>query len=342
MLWALIAFALYVLIGYPLLLAVWARLRGAPPKKEFTPRSVSVLLAIRDGERHLARKLASLQGLDYPPGLIEIFVLSDGSTDGTEDIARRFAASDPRIQVLPAPAFGKWNALNLGLRHATGEILFFTDVRQPLAPSALRELVANYADPRVGCVSGELMIAEGGGGLYWRYEKFLRRRQAAIDSTIGATGAIYTQRRNLCRPLPPDTILDDVHFPLQAFFSGYRVVFDPSAQAWDEPTKLPQEFRRKLRTLAGNYQLLAAFPALLSPANRMWFHFLSHKFARLLLPFVLVAIFILTALEGRWWLVAAQTLVYTLPGPFRTFTTLMLATLCAVSYLWRGPRGFWK
>jgi cellulose synthase/poly-beta-1,6-N-acetylglucosamine synthase-like glycosyltransferase len=339
---ALALFIVYVLFLYPLLLYFWTPWRRQPVVKEFAPRSVSVLLAVRNGERYLAGKLSSLQQLDYPASLLEIFVLSDGSTDQSESIARSFAATDPRIQFFALPARGKWNALNHGLAHASGEILFFTDVRQSLAPDSLRQLVANYADPRVGCASGELMIPGGSGGLYWRYEKFLRKRQSALDSVIGATGAIYTQRRHLCRPLPPDTILDDVHFPLQAFFAGYRVVFDDTAHAWDSPTGLRREFHRKVRTLAGNYQLIAAFPALLSPANRMLFHFLSHKFARLILPFALLAFFSLSVYQQLWTLAAAQVLFYLLPGPCRTFSTLMLATASAASYLWRPAKDFWK
>lgn len=338
----LAVFIVYVLFLYPLLLYLWASWRRAPVVKKFAPRSVSVLLAVRNGEPHLASKLRSLQQLDYPAALLEIFVLSDGSTDQSESIALSFAAQDPRIQFFALPAQGKWNALNHGLAHASGEILFFTDVRQPLAPDSLRQLIANYADPRVGCASGELMIPGGSGGLYWRYEKFLRKHQSALDSVIGATGAIYTQRRELCRPLPPDTILDDVHFPLQAFFAGYRVVFDDTAHAWDSPTGLRQEFRRKVRTLAGNYQLIAAFPALLSPANRMLIHFVSHKFARLLLPFALLAFFGLSVYQQLWALAAAQVVFYLLPGPCRTFSTLMLATACAASYLWRPAKDFWK
>lgn len=342
MLWLLIAFACYVVFGYPILLLLWAQLRSRTPRKEFTPRTVSVLLAVHNGATYLEQKLRSIQALDYPPELLEIFVLSDGSTDATESIARQASAQDPRIRVFAEPKLGKWNALNRGLAEASGEILFFTDVRQPLAVNSLRELIANFADPQVGCVSGELMIEGGSGGLYWRYEKLLRKNQARIDSVMGATGAIYAQRRALCSPLPPYTILDDVHFPLQAFFAGYRVVFDESAHAWDSPTELKQEFRRKVRTLAGNYQLIGAFPALLTPSNRMLFHFLSHKFARLFLPFALLGILGLSLWRQEWWLVACQLLFYSFPGPPRSFTVLMLATLSAVSYLWRGPKDFWK
>ncbi len=350
MLWLLIGFVLYVLAAYPALLGLLGQLRERPIAKQFVPRSVSILLAVRNGEKHLPAKLDNLLALDYPPELIEILVLNDGSVDATATIAQEHASHDARIRLLSGPAEGKWSALNRGLSAAKGEILLFTDVRQPFAPSALRELIANFGDPKVGCVSGELFIRDSvsgkeNGGLYWRYEKFFRRQQSRIDSVIGATGAIYAQRRELCRPLPPDTILDDVHFPMQAFFAGYRVVFEPAAQAWDEAAALSHEFTRKVRTLAGNYQLLGAFPALLTPRNRMLFHFLSHKFARLLLPFALIGIAALSLMQQVWWLVAAQAAVLLLalrPGAARSFVVLMLATLQAASYLWRGPKGFWK
>ncbi len=341
MLWTLIAFVIYVLAGYPLLLWLLAR-KAKPLRAEFSPRTVSVLLAVRNGESYLAAKLDSLLALDYPSDLLEILVIGDGSTDRGKEIALRYASGDSRIRWIAAPPLGKWNALNRGLAEARGEIIFFTDVRQRLAPDSLRNLIARFADESVGCVSGELEIPGQGPGLYWRYEKFIRKRQARLDSVIGATGAIYAQRRALCGPLPPDTLLDDVHFPMQAFFAGYRVVFEERARAWDEPTALDREYQRKVRTLAGNYQLIAAFPALLTPRNRMLFHFLSHKFARLLLPFALLSIFGLCVWQGRWWLAGTQALVYLLPGPARTFTVLMGATLQASSYLWRGPKGFWK
>jgi biofilm PGA synthesis N-glycosyltransferase PgaC len=284
-------FAAYVLIGYPVAAALAARRRGRPVRKQFTPRTVSILLAVRNGEKDLDAKVDSLLDLDYPLELVEIFVLSDGSTDGTVARARERAASvaarGARLEVFDLPAGGKSAALNAGLEKASGEILFFTDVRQPLARPALRELVACFGDPGVGTVSGELVIRRGNSseeaqtGLYWRYEKRIRFWQSAIDSVIGATGAIYAQRRDLCIPLPADTLLDDVHQPLAAFFAGYRVILDSAAQAFDQPTRLDQEFRRKVRTLAGNYQIIYHYPALFSSANRMRWHFLSHKFALL-------------------------------------------------------------
>ena len=110
-----------------------------------------------------------------------------------------------------------------------------------------------------------------------------------LDSFHGVTGSIYALRRELAVPIPPDTLNDDMYLPLHAFLKGYRITFDEQAQARDYPTLLDAEFRRKVRTLAGVFQIMGKLPALLGPGNRMWFHFVSHKVARLLLPYALIA-----------------------------------------------------
>ena len=286
------ALIVYVLFGYPVLLGFLARRSERPVRKARLRKRVSIILAVRDGERWIARKLETLAALDYPQELIEILVVSDGSTDRTPSIVE--AIAKPNVRVFRLPPGGKAIALNHAIRHATGEILFFTDVRQTLEPSSLQNLVDCFADPQVGVASGELIIVEGETltevniGLYWKYEKLIRKRLSRIDSVLGATGCIYAMRRELAVELPAGTLLDDVHLPLSAFFRGYRVILDDSAKAFDFPTSLNAEFRRKVRTQAGMYQIMRSFPALLGPRNRMWIHFVSHKLGRLLLPATLL------------------------------------------------------
>ena len=358
-------FVVYVLVVYPLLVAALARWRPRPVLSAPIQPGVSVILAVHNGERWLERKLESILALDYPRELLEVIVVSDGSTDSTEDIAARYV---PRgIRLVRIPRQGKWAAINAGIAAATREILFFTDVRQTLERASLRRLVAAFADPTVGVASGGLVIREGdteeeaSTGLYWRYEKWIRVRQSRVDSVLGATGAIYAMRRELAAPLPPDTLLDDVHLPMGAFVRGYRLVLDESARAFDEPSSLDTEFRRKVRTLAGIYQLIGAYPVLLTPANRMWLHFLSHKFGRLLLPFALIlcaasALF----LDSPWseWLLAGQAAFYLaaaldlvvprssslkrLTTPVRTFVVMMVAAVCATRILFAPARELWK
>lgn len=334
-------------------------------KQPITP-SVSVLLPVRNGERWIRRKLETILGLEYPPQLLETIVVSDGSTDGTTDIVRSY--SERGVRLLELPPNGKAVALNAAMAEARGDILFFTDVRQRLEPNSMRELAACFADPEIGVVSGELIILEGESleeanvGLYWRYEKWIRKCLSQIDSIHGATGCIYAMRRNLAVPIPPGTLLDDVYQPLAAFFRGYRVILDERAKAYDFPTSLDSEFRRKVRTQAGMFQIMRAYPSLLGPGNRMWIHFMSHKVGRLMLPWALVTAFAAAAalpgslriaalapqigfyalaIADRWIPETARPLKR-LSSPVRTFTTLMGAALCAPFALLTPSETIWR
>jgi cellulose synthase/poly-beta-1,6-N-acetylglucosamine synthase-like glycosyltransferase len=241
-----------------------------------------------------------------------------------------------------------------------------TDVRQRLAPDSVRQLVRNFADPSVGTVSGGYFIDsartsdEADVNRYWRVESWLRDRLAEIDSMLGATGPLYAIRRDLAAPIPPAILLDDMYLPLTAFFKGYRLITDPSAKFYDVPMTVKTEFRRKVRTLAGNYQILKYLPALLTSANRMRWHYLSYKLGRLLLPFVLLAAFIsglflpapfnvlVTTAQIACYLVAAldpvvpeQTWLKRLSSPLHTFCVMMAAAVCALSVLVVPPHRLW-
>jgi cellulose synthase/poly-beta-1,6-N-acetylglucosamine synthase-like glycosyltransferase len=297
----------HIVAGYPLLLARRRR-PGRPPvaKDPAFTTSVSAIVAVHNGESMIRGKIETLLALDYPRSLMRVIVVSDGSTDGTEPIVREFESEG--VTLLRAPRGGKAQALNLGLAAATGEIIFFTDVRQPLDPQCLRHLVANFADPAVGAVTGELRLLRGDTGeqadmdLYWRYEIWARTRQSEIDSLFNTTGCVYAMRRSLAEPLPPDTLTDDAVLPLRAFIRGYRVVFDPAAIAFDYPAVAGTEFRRRFRTLAGLWQVHARHPWLFTGRNRMRFHFLSHKFGRLALPWLILIFFgAAAALPHSWF-----------------------------------------
>jgi cellulose synthase/poly-beta-1,6-N-acetylglucosamine synthase-like glycosyltransferase len=292
---------LYTYIGYPMILSVWRFLRRKRVKKGEILPSVSVIVAVCNEERAIERKLKNLFDLDYPSSHLEIIVSSDGSTDGTEAKVSRWKErhpNGPSLLLLTAPAHvGKAAALNRAAAHARGEVLVFTDARQTLDRKAVATLVSNFADDQVGAVSGELILIdrpEGGGvmgvGLYWRYEKWLRKMESDVDSTLGATGAIYAIRKSLYDPIPVETILDDVLIPMQAVFKGYRTIFEPKAIAYDFVVRRTEnEFVRKVRTLSGNYQLLWEVDTLWSlRKNRVFFQYFSHKAARLTVPFMLM------------------------------------------------------
>ncbi|MEK7754598.1 MAG: glycosyltransferase, partial [Acidobacteriota bacterium] len=355
-------FIVYVVAGYPLLLR-W--LAPRPVKKQPIRKTVSVILPVAGGERWIAGKLESILALDYPRELVEILVVANGCRDRSAEIAAGFASRG--VELLRLEAADKGLAINCAVELARGEILFFTDVRQKLDPASLSELVNNFADPEVGVVSGEVVILEGATeeeasvGLYRRYENWIRGQLSRIDSIFGATGCIWAMRRALAAPMPAGTLLDDMHLPLAAFFAGYRLVFDPSAKAFDYPTALDSEFRRKVRTLAGVYQVMGAYPALLGPANRMWIHFVSYKLARLLLPWALLAAAVSGFFLPRPWAVAAvglQAVFYALAAadvwapeggalkrissPARTFVVLMAAAACAGSVWFVAGGRLWK
>jgi biofilm PGA synthesis N-glycosyltransferase PgaC len=340
--WISCALVAYVYLGYPLLLACWARLR---PKPVITGSAatrvpyVSIVIAARNEGSRLSARIENLLQLDYPPSRRQIIVVSDGSTDDTLSV---LSAYSPVVEPVAVEAGGKALALNAGAARAAGDLLVFADARQAFAPDALIELVAPFQDPLVGVVSGELLLdsespgrrtgaADRRGGapdragiatprpgrdprrgatstiadgisLYWRYEKSIRRHESAVGSTLGATGAIYAMRRSLWRDLPAGTILDDVVAPMRAALMGYRVVFTDRARAFDRAAPdARSETRRKIRTLAGNYQLLWLLPALLVPwRNPAWLQLLSHKLGRLIVPYALVALIASSiALAGR-------------------------------------------
>ncbi len=232
------------------------------------------------------------------------------------------------------PHGGKAAALNAGIVHTSGEIIFFTDVRQPLAPDALAHLVANFADSTVGAVTGEpRFLHENRVGeqadmdLYWRYELWSRLRHSQIDSALVTTGWIYAIRRALAEPIPPDSLTDDAIIPLRILLRGYRVIFEPQALAFDYADIHGGEFRRKLRTLAGLWQVCVRVPRLFTGANRMRFHFLSNKVTRLVLP---------------WAVIGFYAASFTLPpGRFRSAVLIIELIVLALAVLDRFlPRHF--
>jgi len=293
----------YVYIGYPCVIALWARIvdrrpRRAPFAAGQWP-SISIVIAARNEAPRLRTRIRNLLDQAYP-GRCEIIVVSDGSTDEPAAALAEFGAAVRLIELAPG---GKPLALNAGVAASAGEILVFADARQHYAPGALVELVANFADPGVGGVTGELLLdceqqprdnsVSEGIGLYWVYEKWLRQCESRVWSTLGATGAIYALRRGCWTPLPAGTLLDDVLAPMRAVLNGCRIVFEERAIAHDRVSvDAAAESRRKTRTLAGNYQILWQEPRLLVPiANPVWLQYVSHKIGRLIVPWALIVLF---------------------------------------------------
>ncbi len=289
----------YTWVGYPLLVAVLSRLR--PMRVQRTPEwspSVTACVAVHNGAAHIEAKLSSLLSQDYPADRIEVLVYADGCTDGTVELVKAVARKDQRVKLLVgAQRAGKPTALNHMRREASGEVLVMTDVRQPLAPATFRALVGALGAENVGCASGNLILAGAtGAGFYWRYEKWIRAAESRFRSMVGVTGSIYAVRRSDVEQLPADTILDDMWIPMRLRLAGKLLLFVPEAEASEDALGDEREFSRKARTLAGNYQLFARLPRLLVPfLNPSWFETFSHKLLRLVCPWVVLALPVVTA-----------------------------------------------
>jgi cellulose synthase/poly-beta-1,6-N-acetylglucosamine synthase-like glycosyltransferase len=355
--WAALAGIAYVYAGYPLLLLVWRTCGRRPVRKRPQEPSVSLVIVMCNERTNVQAKMQNCLDLDYPAAKLQVIVSLDAPTDGTEALVRGYAGKG--LEVVSSPVHrGKAEALNSGVAAATGEIVVFADARQRFEKGAVRELTANFADATVGAVSGELVLLDGRGkessdtaGMYWRYEKKLRAMESDIHSVPGATGAIYAIRRELFAPLEAGTILDDVAIPMRIVLAGTRVIFDPAAKAHEVASgSAKSEYRRKTRTLAGNYQLFAQMPELLAPwRNPIFVQVVSHKLGRLLVPYCLVALFISNLFLLRGYYLAAlagQVLWYGLAAAgwlaAYTFVLMNWAAVAGLYHFVRGSQDMWN
>jgi cellulose synthase/poly-beta-1,6-N-acetylglucosamine synthase-like glycosyltransferase len=300
--WVLIFLILYCYIGYPFILSIFSRVFFRPVQKAAMTPSISIVVSLWNEEDVIEEKIKNLLSLDYPQDCCEILIGSDGSTDQTNQIVRKYA--NDRVRLLESSERqGKTKMINALIKEARGEIIVFTDARQMFDTDALKILVANFADPKIGCVSGELIfVAKDVNGataqginLYWNYEKFIRRCESKIHSMLGATGAIYAIRKELYESVPENTVLDDMYTPFRIIQKGYRAIFDDAAKAYDKIADNPQEeYRRKARTLYGNYQIFFLLPGMFNPARSpIAVQLFSHKFLRVVIPIFMIIIFIL-------------------------------------------------
>lgn len=286
----------YTFIFYPLLIVFIGKVRPAPVLKTEELKEITILVVVYNEEDKIEKKIQNCLSCNYPADKISILFASDGSTDGTVKTIDNYG--DPRIKAINFPERrGKAACLNDAIKQIKTEYIILTDSRQTFDESALIELTRNLNDDSVGAVSGELIFAKEGENTfsqsvdaYWRYEKFVRNAESQMGSVIGVTGAIYALKKSCFRAIPTVTVLDDVLIPMQVVMQGKRVLFESKAIAYDIPSSDPvREKKRKIRTLAGNIQLLALEPALLNPfKNRAVLQLVSHKLLRLLVPYFLM------------------------------------------------------
>src|SRR5262245_27716048 len=310
--WSSVALCGYVYAGFAVLLAlVQPLLRRKVRKAEITP-DVSLLIPAYNEADVIAAKVASALALDYPPEHLEIVVASDGSSDGTAQIAERAG-----VRVIAYPKNrGKVAVLNDTVPQLRGDIVVFSDASSMLERNALRLLVQSFADPKVGAVSGVYQVKRRDQAalgrqedFYWRYETLLKLQEYSIASILGAHGSLYGIRKKLY-PFPKlDTINDDYVIPLRIVQQGYRVVYEPDSVAWEEAHEM-QGFGRRIRIMRGNVQQIREIVPLMTPPRPFeLFFFLSHKVGRLAVPFAMLG--------------AAVSNLFLLDHPFYQFTGVL-------------------
>ena len=351
--WAALLLVAYTYAIYPLLLWLLTAGRRRP---DYAPLDewpcTSLIIAAYNEEAILRAKLENALGLDYPVDKLEIVVVSDESTDGTDAIAEEFVPRGVRVHRVPERG-GKTAAQNVGVGLARGEVLVFTDANSMYAPEALKRLLAPLADDEIGCVCGELQYADSeeggvgkGEGAYWSYEQFLKQRESMLSSALGANGAIYALRRELFEELGND-IISDFIMPIRVWRRGYCVVYEPKAIATElSGGSFRDEFRRRRRIISRSLYGLWTQRGVLNPFAHFVFAFqmFSHKVLRWLVPVLLLAAFganialagdpfyrILLALEVAF--LALAVLGYALPERLgRLMPFYLPAYFCAINY----------
>jgi len=323
--WACLILVSYTYVFYPcVLFGIYAvaqaradlrflatrRDRRRRPLREADLRPVTLIVPAYNEAAHLKDKLDNVQELDYPRDRLQVVFVSDGSTDGTDEILE--AVHDPAFETIRlARRSGKAVALNRAVETARHDILVFSDASTLFRPDAIRQLVRHFEDPRVGVVCGALALRgtdefKRTEGVYWRYEMSLRLMEARLGATLTASGAIYALRRRCFRPLTPDDVIDDFVVPMRARKLGFRVVFDPEAEAVDFAAESVQdEFTRRVRIAVGSFRALREVSRVpLRPLACL--AFFSHKFLRWILPFLLIGLFAsnLVLLDGAIYRVA--------------------------------------
>jgi biofilm PGA synthesis N-glycosyltransferase PgaC len=342
--WTALIFVIYTYLIYPLaiiLLSLLAKNSKHIDDNGLSLPSLTMIIVVRNEEKRVLEKLDNCHSLDYPDQLLEICFVSDGSTDKTNEL---LSPHGDITFIQETEHRGKPAQINNAISQTDGELVVFSDVRQKYREDALLKLARNFNDPNTGAVSGELHLDQSGTstskniGLYWKYEKMIRKAEARIDSTLGVSGAIYAIRRELFEPIPEDTILDDIEIPLAILRKGYRVTFDPDAAAYDISfSEISREWNRKVRTLAGNFQLFSRNHWLFNPRkNRIFVQAVSHKFFRLLVPYALLIILFTSAiLSGIGYKIffSAQLIAYFLgltTFVFKGFRSIRLINFISV------------
>ena len=300
--WFSTGLVFYIYFGYPLTMLILAKLSRKSPvnKKDFTPL-VSLIIPAYNEEKVIREKLRNSLSLDYPQDRLEIIVISDCSTDRTDKITNEFMPRGVKL-IVQEERKGKIAALNKAVPQAKGEIIVFSDANSIYEKEAIKKLVRNFNDGRVGCVCGELKyitpnasssLAQLGEILYWRYEKFLKKKESRLHSLLILNGSIYAIRKELFLPIE-ETLADDFVNSMQIAAKGWSMIYEPEAVAVEKASSLIKEqFKQKSRIIAQGYKATAKLSKVIFSSGWLRiFEFLFHKLLRWLVPLFLASIFV--------------------------------------------------
>lgn len=292
--WLSVALIFYTYFGYLLVLQFFASFMTKEVKHEDITPSVSIIITAYNEEKRIKQKLENTLNVDYPKEQMEVIVVSDGSTDKTDEIVTSYA--DRGVQLLRIEGRnGKHFGQGCGIRKATHDIIILTDATTFLESHGIKNIICNFADPSVGCVSSEDRMksvgsSKSGEGAYVRYEMKLRSLESAIGSLIGVSGSFFAARKHLTEGWI-DNMSADFFMPLLTHKKGYRTVIEPTAVGYYEVVNKPgKEFTRKVRTVVHGLEVLFKFKELLNPFKSGLYSFkiLSHKLSRWLVPLYMV------------------------------------------------------
>jgi cellulose synthase/poly-beta-1,6-N-acetylglucosamine synthase-like glycosyltransferase len=301
---------LFAYFGYPLTLLGLAVVRGRTVMRSDITPSVAVIIAAHNEEAKIEAKIENTLLMEYPRDKVQIIVVSDGSTDGTNRIVRRYA--ERGVQLVETDGrVGKEGAQRRALPHVKGEIVVFTDTATLSDTRCLKNMVRNFADETVGCVSSEDRIIKNGGevggeGFYVRYEMWLRTLESRVGSVVGLSGSLFAVRSSLCRDFCDDQ-QSDFRTVLVCIRQGLRGISDPSvAGFYRDVSKESDEFDRKVRTMVRALTVFFKNADVLA----IWrygiasYELLCHKLLRWIVPWLLVTAFVSNAI------LAFQSLLY--------------------------------
>ncbi len=331
--WLSAGFVFYAYAGYPLLLVLVGLVRSRAVQKNSIEPTVSFIITAYNEERRIGEKLKNTLQLDYTKERLQIVVASDCSTDATDDIVRSFGSAGVRL-VRSAEKKGKEAAQKLAVESTSGEILVFSDTATVLEPDALKNIVGNFADETVGCVSSVDRFLDDDGkvsgeGAYVRYEMFLRQLESRVNTLVGLSGSFFAARRAVCRMWAPD-LQSDFNTLLNSVRLGLRGVADPSSVGYYKNlADQRKEYDRKVRTIVRGISVFMRSVSLLNPVRYHLFawQLFSHKLCRWLVPFGMILALVangLLAVSSTWYRVAfaAQVGFYALACGYLIFGKL--------------------